>query len=128
MKKEDFYETCKQVDSNDCEKIIDKINEITCENSLHDEQKLFAIHIILSKNTNDYISHLKNELYEAKLELNDARKKVRNLEIKYREHLEHSEKEIETLNHIIIDALHIQRKKIEKQPVKKRFVVKIKKN
>ena len=128
MTKEEFYKSCNEVDATNCEKIIDKINEITVNENFTDEQKLFAIHIIISKNANEYISTLKNENYHLKLEKKEAVSKLRNMETKYREHLEHSNKEIETLNHIIVDALHIQRKKVENKPVKKRFVVKINKN
>lgn len=128
MTKEELYESCTEIDVTNCERVVDKINEITVNKNFTDEQKLFAINIIISKNTNEYISTLKNENYHLKLEKKEAVSKLRNMETKYREHLEHSNKEIETLNHIIVDALHIQRKKVENKPVKKRFVVKINKN
>ena len=128
MTKEELYKSCTEIDVTNCEQVVDKINEITVLENFTDEQKLFAIHLILSKNTNEYISSLKNENYFLKLKERETSIKLNNMEGKYREHLEHSGKEIEILNHIIVDALHIQRKKVEKQPVRKRFVVKINKN
>lgn len=128
MTKEEFYKSCDKIDITNCEQVLDKINEITVTEQFSDEQKLFAIHLIISKNVNEYISILKNENYSLKLKERESSLKLRNMETKYREHLEHSQKEIETLNHIIQDSLHIQRKKIKNEPVKKRFVVKINKN
>lgn len=126
MDKEEFYETCKSIDSSNCQKVIDKINEITCEDSLCDEQKLFAIHTILSKNVNEYISYLKNELFEAKLKLTQAEMKRKNIETKYKEHLEHTQKEMEKLNHIIQDKFFSENNSSQK--IKKRIIVKVKRN
>lgn len=124
MTKEKLYKECNEIDVTNCEKIIDKINEITLITELCDEQKLFAINIILQKNLNLYISNLKNENCLLRLKEKEQILKLRNMETKYREHLEHSTKEIETLNHIIQDSFHIQRNK----PVKKHFVVKVNKS
>lgn len=127
MTKEELYNECNNIDITNCEKVLDKVNEITVMENFTDEQKLFAIHLILSKNTNEYISHLKTENYNLKVKEKEAVSKLRNMETKYREHLEHSQKEIETLNRIIQDSLHIQRFK-EIKPVKKHFIVKVNKS
>jgi hypothetical protein len=121
MTKEELYKSCNEIDVTDCEQIVDKINEITVAENFTDEQKLFAINIILNKNLNKYISNLKNENCQLKLRENEQASKLRNMETKYREHLEHSHKEIETLNRIIQDMNHIHRNYTK--PVK-RFVVK----
>lgn len=126
MNKEEFYESCKTVDHFNCQQVVDKINEITCEECLCDEQKLFAIQLVLSNNVNEYISHLKNEIFECKLKLTKAEIKKKNIETKYKEHLEHTQKEIEKLNHIINDKLFPNK---SVQDVKKKHViVKIKKH
>lgn len=121
MKKEEIYESCKNIDSTNCDEIINKINEITCEESICDEQKLFAIHIIISKNLNEYVSYLKNELNQCKTKLNEASSKIKNLETKYKEHLEHTQKHMEKMNNIIYDRVVVNKPK-------RKIIVKVKKH
>ena len=126
MTKEEIYKSCSEIDAKNCELIVDKINEITVLDEITDEQKLYAINIILNRNLNTYISSLKNENSQLRLNASTQWQKLRNMETKYREHLEHSQKEIETLNHIIQDATNAKRTP-QKEPVK-RFVVKLNKS
>lgn len=107
-----------KVDPSDCEAVVDKINEITMDERMCDEQKLYGIHILLDRNVNYYVNLLKTQLHTLKKQATEAVACASSMKEKYRTHLEHTQKRMEEMEILL-------KNRIDTAP-KKRYIVKVK--